>query len=204
MKPIQPILILLLLMAACASPRPAPTATPYPIPTETPEPTSVPSPWTVHSTVDAITDEKRVAFFTQSTVEAVRFPLDPPTLFIQCWAGRSEPEVLIHWGGAFVIPDYGGADAIRWGGEPATTLDWVESPDHKMTFLRDFSQFLGPALRHPRVLVRLYDNNGSTHNASFNLTGLDDAMAPHWEICKLGGKSDGGRTPTTSGWTGTT
>ena len=140
-----------------------------------------------------MTDQKSVTFFTQSTIEAVKFPSDPPTLMIQCWAGESYQSADIYWGGAYMVVIVGDSrfgGLIRWDDEPATKANFSRSSSDKITHFRDSSQFIDRAMGHSRTLVRLYDINGAAHHASFNLTGLDDAMASHRETCEFGGKSE--------------
>lgn len=193
---------LMLFLVSCATSAPSPTVAPTVHPT--PEPTSIPtaiptqSPpqdWRASSIrTDPMTDKMLVAFST-AAVESSTPDLqiaDSVRLYVRCQA-RENPhgegiqfqqiDVYIAWDRFMGAVD-GFPGQVRFDGGEVRGTEWSESPDNDVTFYKGNDKTFARLMTdHEAMLVRLTDYRGKTHDAKFQIRGLNQHLQEHPDMC---------------------
>ena len=171
-------------LVVTATPRPRPTSTPTPAVTATPRPTpKPPSNWrSLSRRTDPLTDVVSVAFYVDATTYTKAPYSDvPPTLFVRCLA--KETEVFINWDrymGAIDTFD----SKLRWDENTPADASWSESTDNEATFLqRGQKSFVSNVVKHTTLLVRIWDFQRETYDATFQLRGLEPLLLENKDLC---------------------
>lgn len=201
------------------SPTPPPTVTPEiqtptsvptstPAPTFTSTPTSVPTPtptpdtgaWLVVEDKDPITDVQTVGFISIAVEHNLGDPYDSPYLAVGC-SSDVGMYIFTHWGGKYVTASASGQGglfngSVRFDSEDALTLAWVDVGDNTTAHIRHIEPFLELLLQHDSVYVRIENYDNENQDARFILTGLENHLKKHKEVC--GEETAPSTVPTTS------
>jgi type VI secretion system protein VasI len=129
-----------------------------------------------------IDDTEKVRLVLQSNEGRSRFG-KPIHLEIRCVSGQ--PDLVIHW------HDYLGLERpkviTRIGTERAVTAAWLSANTNDGTFLPKpmLMPFLRQMVRAETMVAQTVPYSSPTITASFNITGLSEAIRPLAEVCKL-------------------
>ena len=174
--------------AATATPLPTATPTSAPTPTATPGQTFTPTPeppanWkSLGRRTDPLTDDVSVAFYVfATTYTKASYSDSEPWLVIRC--GAKNMEVYITWDrymGAIDTFD----SKLRWDDNTPEAATWEESTDNEATFLqRGQKSFVSNVVKHTTLLVRIWDFQRETYDATFRLRGLEPLLLENKDLC---------------------
>jgi type VI secretion system protein VasI len=138
--------------------------------------------WQVDRLKNPIDDTEKVRLVLESNEGRSRFG-KPIHLEIRCVSGQ--PDLVIHW------HDYLGLERpkviTRIGTERAVTAAWLSANTNDGTFLPKpmLMPFLRQMVRAETMVAQTVPYSSPTITASFNITGLSEAIRPLAEVCKL-------------------
>lgn len=136
--------------------------------------------WRVTRKTSPIDDSKNVilALDAEETIPGMVAPAQP-TLIVRCKEGKTE--LYIAW------EVYLGLDETevltRVDDAPASTETWDISTDNSATFRREPTSFIKHLLGHRRLLAQVTPYDANPALVTFELAGLDHAIAPLRQAC---------------------
>jgi type VI secretion system protein VasI len=137
--------------------------------------------WSVRTDQSPIDDSLNVSVSVHSE-ETVRsgYNIVSPSLFVRCAEKRTN--VFLNWG------LYLGLDSTRmltrFDETPATTNTWSISTDNKAVFVRGSDiAFAKKMMNHDKLLIQISPYGESPVMATFNISGLSEAIKPLREAC---------------------
>ena len=154
-----------------------------------PSPPPQENPWVTSVSYEYDTGDRTANFTTVALSHDLIAPSQAPNLTIGCrklGAAPEQPalyEAVIVWGAYVGETEETFNGTTRWDTDLVLQDIWVETTTNEATMNMQPDRFVGRALQHTRALPRLWDEDGRTGAALFNIHGLRQEMDQYPELC---------------------
>lgn len=136
--------------------------------------------WVIETDLSPIDDSQRVFLNLYANERVGRnFASSKPILFIRC--ENNKTELFIDWGG--FVKMRRAEITTRTDKEPAVTVNWSMSTDGQASFAPKPITLIKELAHKDSLLAQIIPYAESPYTVTFDIKGLDNAIAPVREAC---------------------
>ncbi len=136
--------------------------------------------WRTNVDIDPITDQRIIRLSLESN-ETKNTSLNKCYIYVRFNENNKVLQIYISWGEYLGTKDNNKIAIIRYNKEAPIEVETSDSTNNKASFLKNPEDILNNLLRSELLAARIKDQHRVDITRTFNLAGLNEAIAPYLE-----------------------